>query len=59
MMEEETVLEGWDLRLTIQKLQAPATVSGTQLQQRVKAGGFCIDSCWYIKLSQYFFQLMS
>jgi len=31
MMEEETVLEGWDLHLTIQKLQAPA-ISGMQLQ---------------------------
>jgi len=58
MMEEETVLEGWDLHLTIQKLQAPA-ISGMQLQQRVKAGGFCIASCWYIYLSQYFFQLIS
>jgi hypothetical protein len=25
-MEEETVLEGWDLHLTIQKLQAPANI---------------------------------
>jgi hypothetical protein len=31
MMVEETVLEGWDLHQTIQKLQAPAT-SGIQLQ---------------------------
>jgi hypothetical protein len=33
MMEEETILGGWDLHLTIQKLQAPA-LSGKQLQQR-------------------------
>lgn len=32
MTEEETILEGWDLHLTIQKLQAPA-LSGMQLQQ--------------------------
>jgi len=32
-MEEETILEGWDLHLTIQKLQEPA-LPGTQLQLR-------------------------
>jgi len=32
MMEEETILGGWDLHLTIQKLQAPA-LSGAIIAQ--------------------------